>query len=184
MIRRPWRATVAALLVGASGCTVSLEPTWAFDPIWLEATGPTEVFGVQTWQIYGPSWDRSNRDRHYVCSVLVEFEGTAIPCDAEDTCDAAWSLQREVVESDCLRAVDTSDPLFVSLRRLALGSPSRGVNAPHPLASVRSWADYGGGWERHGHAYPDALDRGEAGGALSDGNPHTSMPTKAFPFPQ
>ncbi|MBX2796672.1 MAG: hypothetical protein KTR31_03350 [Myxococcales bacterium] len=176
----PWQA----LVLCATGCTIDLTPSWAFDPVWLETSAPGEVFGLQTWQIYGPEWDSANRQKHYVCSVLVELTGTEVPCDAEDGCDQAWSLQREVLQSDCLGAVDTTDPLFVSLRRIAFGSPSRGAAAPHPLSSQRSWADYGGGWERHGHAYPEDLDRGEGGGAFTDGHPFTSMPTKAFPFPQ
>ncbi len=165
-----------------AGCAPDLTPTWAFDPIWAEPLPGDATYGFQTWELFGPRWDRKRSERHYVCAVVVELAGAPVPCDAEPDCELAWEVTPELVESDCSQEI-ADDPLFVSLQRLAIGGPALGEGAPWPGSSLTGWADYGAGWEIHGHAYPEALDRAQPAGTWSDGEPHLFVPTKAFPWP-
>jgi hypothetical protein len=154
---------------------------WAFDPVSVLPDGEA-ITGVHTWQLYGARWERSNDDRHYVCAVLVQIDGEPVACDAEDGCEHAWSVTPTLLESDCAAGV-WEDPLFVSLQRLALGGVAPGA-VPYPGQTLTSYADYGGGWEVHGHAYPEALDQGQPAAEGWDGSQaFLWLPTLAFPLP-
>lgn len=164
------------------GCSTDLTPTSAFDPIWIEPAPDDTVHGFQTWQIYGPKWEKKYDDRHYVCSVVTEIAGAPVPCDAEPGCTWAWELTSTVLESDCVDPALAEDPLFESLLRVALGGPALAEDVPWPGFTSVGWVDYGNGWEIHGDAYPEALD---LGGTLPDGEwdqvqPFLLVPTKSF----
>lgn len=168
-------------LVALSGCAPDLTPSWAYDPIWLEPAGEGGAFGFQTWELFGPRWDEKRDDRHYVCAVVVAVQGVAIPCDAQEGCEHAWEVTPAILETDCAPPT-ADDPLFTSLQRLALGSEATG-EVPHPGQTSTGWADYGGGWEVHGYAYPEALDHELPAGSFDEGEPYLLLPTKAFPYP-
>jgi hypothetical protein len=131
-----------------------LTPAWAYDPIWLEPAGGADAHAFQTWQLYGPEWADDPDEKHYVCAIVVEHAGVAVPCDAEEGCEHAWTMTGAVLETDCADPSITEDPLFVSLGRLALGGPATGEDVPWPGATSVAYADYGNGWEVHGDAYP------------------------------
>jgi hypothetical protein len=165
-----------------AACAPDLTPSWVFDPLWTQQDGIDGLYGFQTWEVFGPKWDRKHSDRHYVCAVVVELVGEATDCDAEPECTHAWTLESTLVESDCDPTM-VQDPLFVSLERVALGAPATG-EVPYPGETATGWADYGNGWEVHGEAYPDALDHGEtAVGTFDDGEPYSWLPTQAFTWP-
>jgi hypothetical protein len=165
----------------AVGCSTDLTPTWAWDPIWLEGADDG-VHGFQTWQVYGADWDRKQKDKSYVCSVLTELTGLPSTCDAP-TCVAAFDVEPTVLETDCAEASLAENPLFTSLQRLALGDPYAGDDAPWPGRTTATFADYGNGWEPHGFAYPEAYDTGGAGDPVWTGaDPFLFTPEAAFPI--
>lgn len=163
------------------GCAPDLTPAWTWDPTWLEGAPDDGAHGFQTWEVFGPKWTNKQRDRHYVCAVLVELEGQPSDCDAPG-CAVAWDLTPTVLESDCPDLALADDPLFTSMRRLALGGPYTAEDAPWAGRTTTSWADYGRGWEQHGWAYPEAYDWGSAGDPAWGGeDPFLFTPSAAFP---
>lgn len=149
-----------ALLGLAAGCApVTDEPFWALDPIYVEPT-TDGVYGVQSWELFGEGWGRAFRRRHYLCGILVEFEGTplATPCDG---CTHAWSVVTTLGDSDCDDTI-TADANYLSLSAIGLGAdlPDVEGKVPHDESSG-AFADYGYGWISYGWAYPEALDQGE-----------------------
>ena len=166
---------LAALCSGA-GCT-SDTPSWALDRVFvLPSEG--EATGSITWQIYRRAWKRSFKSRHYLCSVLVAFEGVETAADCPD-CAGALSIAPEVADSDCSDAL-TADPTFVSPARIGFGPISTG--GPHPGRSSIGYADYGLGWEVHGWAFPEALESGgEPASEVWDGaEPFAMAPSFAW----
>ena len=165
------------------GCAPDLTPTWTWDPIWLEGAAVDGAHGFQTWEMFGPKWTKKQRDRFYICSVLVELDGEASTCDAPD-CVFAWNVSPAVLETDCADAAFADEPLFTSLQRIALGGAYAAADAPWPGRTTTSWADYGSGWEQHGFAYPEAFDWGGAGDPAWTGeDPFLFTPSAAFPVP-
>lgn len=171
------------MIVLLAACAPDLTPAWAWDPIWLE---PSEagVHGFQTWQLYGPKWAEDPDEKFYACAVVVELDGAATACDAEEGCEHAWDVTGALLETDCPDPALADDPLFVSLARLALGGPATGEDVPFPGATSVGWADYGNGWEVHGDAYPAALEHGGTEATAWDGvAPFQLVPAAAFPAP-
>lgn len=167
-----------------AGCAPDLTPTWAWDPIWLEPTEDGGAHGFETWQIQGPRWQKNGKDRNYVCGVVAEVRGPAVACDgAEDPagCLVVFELETTPVETDC--AGDLAErPLFLSLRRLAVGGAA-GSDAAWPGLTSVGWADYGEGWVVHGESYTEALDHGGAGQlGWSGEDPYLFVPDAAFPL--
>lgn len=173
---------LSALLLACS--TPTPTPAWAWDPIWLEPVG-ADAHGFQTWLFYGPEWAEDQDDRHYVCAVVVELDGTPTDCDAEDACGVAWTVAPTVLESDCADPTIAEQPLLVSVTRLALGGPVVAEDLPWPGLTSTGWVDYGGGWEVHGRAWPEALDLGRSvsSGTWDGVEPFSFVPDQAFPWP-
>lgn len=171
------------LLPVLAACTPDLTPSWTWDPIWLEGTGPDTVHGFQTWEVFGPTWPRRQRDRFYVCAVVAELDGEVSDCDAPD-CTIAWDVTPSFVETDCPDPALAENPLFGALGRLALGGLAMGDDVPWPGQTTTSYADYGDGWAVHGTAYPEAYDWGGAGDPTWTGDaPFLFTPSAAFPLP-
>ncbi|MEQ1505369.1 MAG: hypothetical protein ABMB14_24265 [Myxococcota bacterium] len=172
------------LVLLSVACSRDTTPTWAFDPIWLEPAADDAVHGFQSWQLYGPKWIDNYSEKTYACAVVAELDGDPIACDAEPGCALAWSITPTVIETDCDDPALADDPLFVSLHRLALGSPAEGKDVPWPDQTTIGYADYGNGWEVHGNAYPEALDLGaELPTGDWDGiQPFLWVPTQSFPL--
>jgi len=167
----------AALLVAA--CAPDTERSWAFDPIELRPTEEGGVTGFQTWELFSEKWDKNHAEKHYICAVVVEFEGAVTSCTS---CVAAWEVTTSVLESDCDAAI-VDDPMFTSLVGIGLGNLSEDPAAPHPGSTSEGRADYGAGWETHGLAWPKTLDEGGTAGAAWDGvEPFTLWPTAAWPL--
>lgn len=139
-----------------TGCT-SDEPTWALDVMFVVPDGPDEVRGTQTWQVYRKAWKRNFREKHYLCSVLVTFDGVSSTPDCPN-CLSAATVTPEQTDSDCDATISTN-PTFSSLQRVGFG-PLAVDGGPYPGSSSAGYVDYGAGWEVHGWAYPDALDQG------------------------
>lgn len=160
-------------------------PAWAWDPIWLEPLDGG-AHGFQTWQLYGERWADGYDDKHYVCAVVVELYGAPVTCDAEPECTTAWDFgQGTVLETDCADPSIADDPLFTSVTRVGLGAPVSGDEIPWPGLTSVGWVDYGGGWEVHGTAWPEALDLGRSvtSGEWDGVEPFQFVPEQAFPWP-
>jgi hypothetical protein len=67
---------------------------------------------------------------------------------------------------------------------LGIGSTTSSLEAPFPGQTSDGWIDYGYGWERHGWAYPDALDHGQPSSATEwdPSEPFTLWPTSVWPL--
>ena len=157
-----------ALALGLVACSPDPgAPFWALDPIALYPEGDG-VEGIQTWELFGEKWGRRFAEKWYVCSVVVEFEGTAT--DLCEGCTHAWDVTPTVAESDCPEGT-ADDPHFVGLTHVGLGGGPPDVDAkdPHPGDTSGAWADYGDGWLSYGWAYAEALDHDEDGPATWDG---------------
>jgi len=166
------------IALGLSGCK-SMEPAWALD-IQFVAPDESGVRGSTTWQIYRRAWQRNLRERSYLCSVLVTFEGAPSAPDCPD-CVAAMDVVGSVADSDCPDSI-TSNPLILSLERIGFGPIAEG--GPFPGGSSAGFADYGLGWEVHGWAYPDALAVGEpvAPTPWNGSEPFAMAPSFAWPL--
>ena len=172
------RSFLLLLLPLAVGCGGDPIPAWAFDPIWLEPTAEG-AHGFQTWGLYARPWAKKLDEKHHLCGAVVELEGLTIACEG---CEAAFEVQATLVEHDCEEGW-VQQPLFTALERVAIGPVSTDPDAPHAGATHEGWADYGTGWEVHGHAYAEALDLGDSGPDTWDGvAPFQLWPTAAFPL--
>lgn len=169
----------AALVIIAllSACSASDGPAaWAVDPIWVEPVADGGILGFQSWQLYRSGWDNGYNERHYVCAVVVRIDGTPTDCDG---CDLAWSMQTRLQETDC---EGPNDDRYLALEGLNLTLPTPAANeeAPYPGQSSIVQADYGGGWEPYGWAWPAALDENRAStsdGTFSGDEPFQLRPT-------
>lgn len=171
-----------ALLIfvsGSLGCAGGDEPAWAFDPVWVQPTDDG-VRGLQSWHVFRKRWHERRKERHYVCSVIVEFEGEAGPtCPG---CLEAWVVTPRLTDTDCEGGLE-QDPAFLSLRALGLGEQADAPEAPHAGRTRVGYADYGFGWEVHGWAYPDGLDDGREAAPDWDGEqPYQFWPTSDWPL--
>ncbi len=172
------RRALVLVVVSAAACTADRPPEWAFDPIWLEPTS-AGIHGFQSWALYDRRWARSLDEKHYRCGVLVELWGSPVGCE---DCDAAFTVQAELLEHDCELGWVQS-PRFTALERVSIGGPVDG-EVPHPGSTSASRVDYGEGWEPHGFAYASSLDHGESGPAAWDGAvPFQLWPSGAVPLP-
>lgn len=166
-----------ALLVGGCG---SKDPAWAIDPMWIEPTDDG-IRGFQTWQLYGSRWERKQKDSTFVCTIVVELDGTETPCT---DCQIAWEVTPAVLDSDCDPAV-AAQPTWTWLERISVGLPLTD-GARYPGQTVQGFADYGWGWEVHGQAWPDAVASGTGAGldGTWDGiEPFAFWPELAWPVP-
>jgi len=166
-------------LVLLGGCQPDTSPAWALDPIWFEARD-TGIHGYQSWLIYQDRWERKQQDRFFLCSVVVEFDGSPSPCD---DCDVAWRVDPRVTDGDCPSAM-MDDPLFTRLEQIGLRRADDGFDTPHPGQTSTGYADYGWGWEIHGMAWPATLDHGghTPDAAWSGEEPFTLSPVLAWPL--
>jgi hypothetical protein len=146
----------------AAGCT-GQQPTWATDPIWLEPEpiGGDGIHGFQTWELYGKRWTRQYAEKHFVCSVLIEFTGAPVDPGASCTgCEMAWTVESERVDSDCgPRDVDRAG--FLALTGVALGEKGANLDGgdPYPEQSLGAFVDYATGtWEPYGWGVPDTAE--------------------------
>jgi len=172
------RAGLAAALLLASCTPDPGAPFWALDPVALYPEGDA-VYGLQTWEVFGERWGRRFQERWYICSVVVEFDGSPTePCEG---CTHAWAVEPAFVESDCPDAT-AEQANFLDLTHVGIGGPAPTVESddPHPGESIGAWADYGEGWTEYGWAYPQALDEGGDGGAWDETAPFTLWPAWAW----
>ena len=150
----------ALLVLGLCACSSPTDPSWAIDTIDLEREDSGAVNGFHTWSLYADGWSRRPGRRHYVCSVVVQLDGEAMPPDCSD-CTLAWKLEPSFLETDCT-AENADDPRWLTLEALAVGPVESSDDLPHPDQTLRGWADYGDGWVEHGWSYPAHLDTGAA----------------------
>ncbi len=160
------RSLAMLALSSLAACGGDRDPAWAVDRMWIEPDAGG-IHGFQTWELYGPRWERRQRDRTYVCAVAVELVGQEIPCT---DCQAAWEVTPELASSDCAGAVQ-GDPTWTRLRRLSLGLPPAGGGP------AVGFADYGWGWEIHGTATAD----GASGSQWDGATPFVFEPEMAWP---
>ena len=144
------------LIFAATACKPDPTPAWAIDPMWIEPT-ETGMHGFQTWQLYRDKWEKNQRERTFVCAVLVELFGTESGCT---DCQIAWNVTPEVVESDCDAKVQANET-WTLLQRVSIGLEVTS-DPTHPGLTSQGFVDYGWGWEVHGEAWPAALDEGRA----------------------
>lgn len=140
--------------------------TWAMDPLWIEPAGDVDIHGFQTWELFSSRWTKNYSEKFYICSVLVEFDGTPDTAgEACSACDLTWAVEPVLLETDCAEQI-ASDPGFLSLSRIGLGLVGADIAAddPYPAQSQGGYADYSTDeWVSHGWAYPESLDnRGTA----------------------
>ena len=161
------------LLLTLFACNHDTTPAWAMDPIWIAPQEITGVYGFQTWELFSSKWGKKYDDKHYLCSIVVEFEG--VPDTSGETCrdcDLAWQVTPAQLETDCPDGAD-DDPGFLSLSRIGLGLRPSDLadDDPWPGQSVGAFADYGSGdWVPYGWGYPEALDnRGSVDSTEWDG---------------
>lgn len=167
------------LLLALTACG-SKDPAWAVDPIVLT---PTEdgFEGVQTWQIYRDAWKKKQSEKTYLCAVAVSLVGET---DDEATCEAcavSWTVTATLADHDC-DATLVEDALFTAVVGLGVGTVDASVTEDPPwVEALGGWVDYGGGYEAHGYAWPEAWDAGEAAPDRWDGE-HTfrMQPTFAW----
>ena len=158
------------LLLACVACAAPT-PFWALDPVFLAPT-VEGTSGTVSWQIYSEKWKKRFSEKHYLCTVIIGFDAVPSATDCND-CTAAFDLVTAITDSDCSEELQ-ADPLFLSTRRVGLGALQDG--GPYENASSVGWADYGGGWEVHGWAYPEAVANGQQPASFTwDG-------TEAFSF--
>lgn len=164
------------LLLALAACSSPDEPAWALDSLWLEPDAQETVYGFHTWELYAERWKRKQKDKHFICSVVVEVWGTpSEPSEGCLGCTHAWSTEVELLETDC--ADDLLTPRYLSLQEVGLGELTADLAAedPFPGQSVGGWARYGDeDVLPHGFAYPATLDEG--------GQPETSDWDGVEPF--
>lgn len=169
------RILLAMPIVMSFACKVDDTPTWAFDPIYVEPQGD-DLYGFQTWEFFGKAWQKKQRKKHYLCSVVVELLGTAMdPCDG---CDLAWSIESALLETDCSPSLAENEA-FTALQGLALGDVDSEIEVdnPYPGDSLGGYVSYEEeAWEPHGWAYPTAYDYGEAPTVEWDDEPFMFWP--------
>jgi hypothetical protein len=153
------------LLASTTACSGDPLVAWAFDPVYLEPTEDSGVYGIQTWEFYSRRWTRSYAKKHYLCAVVVELEGTP-STELCDRCEQAWDVSASFLESDCASYITDEEAAWLAVTRVGIGTvgPELVEAPPHPGSTSAGFVDYGTGqWETHGWAYAAALDNGGSG---------------------
>jgi hypothetical protein len=159
--------TLATALCG--GCAKDEDPKWAFDPIYLEIND-TEAYGFISWEIFSRRWSKRQAAKHYLCTVVVEVEGTSDTGELCTGCSDAWTLSATIADSDCPSATQELE-LFTSPTGLAIGAVPSELADQMPLAGINagSYISYDqADWQAHGWALePDNQSPWEGGAELS-----------------
>jgi len=158
---------LSLLLITAlsGGCTKDEEPKWAFDLIYLE-TDETGAYGFINWEVFSRRWSKRQAAKHYLCSVVVELEGTPDTDELCMGCSDAWTLSSTVADSDCPAATQEL-ALFTSPTGLAIGAVPSELADHMPLSDINagsyiSYADEE--WQAHGWALEPDNEGGWTGG--------------------
>jgi len=170
---------ITTLIIGIAACTPDPEPTWALDPITFTSDAEG-IVGFQNWTFFAQPWSKRQASKHHICTVVVRFTGTPSQCPE---CEHAWEVDPTILETDCPDSL-AEGPLPLSMMALGIGAATEAPDAPFPGQTSEGWVDYGYGWERHGWAYPDALDHGRPSSATQwdPAEPFTLWPTYVWPL--
>lgn len=138
------------------GCAQGGQARWAMDTWLVDPVGP-DLSAVTTWDIFGPDWESNQRPGTYVCTVAVQWSGTAVTgCDR---CGQAWALEALSLESDCSDPV-ASHPLFAGIAAIGVGSVASELDTEEGPAdpAIGSYLLTEDGWAPHGWGTPAAGD--------------------------
>lgn len=134
-----------------AGCTTDEDPKWAFDIVYLEIDD-SAVEGFISWELFGRRWSKRQAAKHYLCTVVVEVQGSIDTGELCTGCSDAWTLSSSVADSDCPSGTEELE-LFTSPTGLAIGAVSNELAEQLPLAGITagSYVSYNNeDWQPHG----------------------------------
>jgi hypothetical protein len=132
--------------------------------------GDDTVYGFLTWELFSRKWQKSQASKYYLCSVVVELEGTPVTDELCHGCSNAWDLSTTIIESDCPETTQENE-LFTSITGLALGAVPDEIQADMPIAGITagSYLSYDNEeWQPHGWAMEPNTATGWTGGESLD----------------
>ena len=136
---------------------------WGFQHATVTVSGES-LTGYQVWEMYSERWERKQKEKFHVCSVVHTFSGTEADTSLEgcQACEVSYAVAFELMESDCDPSTAEREDL-VGMTRLAIGAVSADLQeeSPYPEASLgwyQSWDDVTA--TEHGYAWrePDPTD--------------------------
>ncbi len=144
---------------------------WGFQHASLTVSGD-RISGYQVWEMYGEKWERKQKEKHHVCSVVQALTGVERAGELEGCqgCLVTYEVELELVESDCDPSVSERADL-AGMTQLGIGTLPADLEAsePYPGATF-GWYQ---SWDNdsatiHGYAWrePEPTDAAWEEGAV------------------
>lgn len=161
----PLGSLLAAALVGCGG---GASPHWAVQHGSLDVTSEG-IEGYQVWELYEKKWRKSQDEKHHVCAVVQQVQGSLVSdLDGCLGCQATYRVTVTPLESDCEPAV-ADDPGLAGMTHFAFGEIDQTHQSadPYPGRSVGWYVGWDGqSTELMGFAWDEELES-------VDGQPHS-----------
>jgi hypothetical protein len=131
---------------------------WGFQHASLTVSGQG-VTGYQLWELYAERWERKQKEKFHVCSVVQTLSGVEVSDELEGclNCEAVYEVRLELLESDCEEAV-SGRPDLAGMTRLAVGALPTELeeDSPYPGATLGWYQSWDGTTASlHGYAWRD-----------------------------
>ncbi|MFT5686509.1 MAG: hypothetical protein ACI8RZ_007465 [Myxococcota bacterium] len=131
---------------------------WGFQHANLTVSGD-RLSGYQIWELYGEKWERKQKEKHHICSVVQTLTGVETDSEIEGclSCLAVYEVNLELLESDCDPSISEREDL-AGMIRFGIGALPEELeeDAPYSDATL-GWYQ---GWDDasatiHGYAWQD-----------------------------
>ena len=95
---------------------------WGFQHASLTVSGE-HIRGYQIWELYGEKWERKQKEKHHICSVVQTLTGLETAAELEGCldCQAVYEVELELLESDCELSVSERSDL-AGMTRFGVGA--------------------------------------------------------------
>ena len=131
---------------------------WGFQHASVTVEGD-RISGYQIWEIFTERWQRKQKDKHHVCSVVQTLKGVQGDVELQGClgCEATYDLELTFLESDCEASLHERADL-AGMTQLGIGMLSDDLEeeSPHPgvaLGWFQSWD--GQSAEANGYAWQE-----------------------------
>ena len=133
-------------------------PFWGFQHVSLTVSGDA-LSGYQIWEMYGERWERKQKEKFHVCSVVQTLTGSSADAELDGclSCEAVYDVELEFLESDCDDGISQRADL-AGMTRFGIGALPADLDeeSPYPGAALgwyQSWDDTTA--TVHGYAWQD-----------------------------
>ena len=131
---------------------------WGFQHASVTVSGD-DLEGYQIWELYAERWQRKQKEKHHICSLVQTLTGTATEPVLEGCldCEAVYAVSVDFLETDCDEDIASRADL-AGMTRLAIGAVSDEleVDSPQPGVSLGWYQSFDNTTATpHGYAWQD-----------------------------